>query len=257
MLARGTRLVPLFVCLLVCLFVCLLVCLFACLCCRRTTTRLRVGAERNAGRPCVQHTMLGCNAVACNVRLQRCNRALASPRMRATVQQLPHATDAAGRPAACDALRAAAFDGRADGCRNQSRNVLHPPITRAHPAHVCAATGLTPPTSAPGLGSPRPHLRQDWAHLAHVCAATGLTLPTSAPEPASPLPHLQPDSARTPNARARAHARARARCVGWARRTSKKVRYSIVLEGAAPSLRSARGGARYGYLAFGGTNHAG
>ena len=25
----------------------------------------------------------------------------------------------------------------------------------AHPAHICAATGLTPPTSAPRLGSPR------------------------------------------------------------------------------------------------------
>ena len=171
--------------------------------------------------------MLGCNAATYNARLQRCNRALASPRMRATVQQLPHATDAAGRPAACDALRTAAADGRADGRRNQSRNVLHPPITGAHPARICAVTGLTPPTSAP--------------------------------EPASPLPHLEPDSARTPNARARTHALARARRVGWGgpRRTSKKVRYSIVLEGAAPSLRSARGGARYGYLAFGGTNHAG
>jgi hypothetical protein len=180
-----------------CSFSCSFACFFACSCRRRTTTPLRVGAERNAGRPCVQHTVLGCNALTYNVRLQRCNRALASPRTRATVRQLPHATDAAGRPAACDALRAAAADGCADGCRNQSRNVLHPPITRAHPA-----------PSALRLGSPLPHLRRDWAHPAHICAATGLTPPTSAPEPASPLPHLQPDSARTPNARARAHARA-------------------------------------------------
>jgi hypothetical protein len=28
----------------------------------------------------------------------------------------------------------------------------------AHPAHICAGTGLTPPTSAPELGSPRSHL---------------------------------------------------------------------------------------------------
>ncbi len=33
----------------------------------------------------------------------------------------------------------------------------------AHPTHICAGTGLAPPTSAPGLGSPRPHLRRDWA----------------------------------------------------------------------------------------------
>jgi hypothetical protein len=31
----------------------------------------------------------------------------------------------------------------------------------AHPAHICAGTGLAPPTSAPGLGSPRPHLHRD------------------------------------------------------------------------------------------------
>jgi hypothetical protein len=30
--------------------------------------------------------------------------------------------------------------------------------------HTCATTGLTPATSAPGLGSPLPHLRRDWAH---------------------------------------------------------------------------------------------
>ena len=31
----------------------------------------------------------------------------------------------------------------------------------AHPAHICAGTGPTPPTSAPGLGPPRPHLHRD------------------------------------------------------------------------------------------------
>ena len=36
-------------------------------------------------------------------------------------------------------------------------------------------------TSAAGLGSPRPHLRRDWAHPGHICAGTGLTPPTSAP----------------------------------------------------------------------------
>jgi hypothetical protein len=48
---------------------------------------------------------------------------------------------------------------------------------RAHPAHICTGTsapgrGLTPPTSAPGPGSPRPHLHQDWAHPAHICTRT-------------------------------------------------------------------------------------
>jgi hypothetical protein len=46
-------------------------------------------------------------------------------------------------------------------------------------------TGLAPPTSAPGLGPPLPHLRQD----------TGLAPPTFAPGVGSPLPHLHQDCA--------------------------------------------------------------
>jgi hypothetical protein len=56
-------------------------------------------------------------------------------------------------------------------------------LAGARPAHICAGTGLTPPTSAPGPGSPRPHLRRDWAHPCPICAGTGLTPPTSAPGP--------------------------------------------------------------------------
>jgi hypothetical protein len=60
----------------------------------------------------------------------------------------------------------------------------------AHPAHTCT---LTPATSAPGLGSPRPHLHRDSAHPAHTCSVTGHAPATSAPELGSPLPHLQGD----------------------------------------------------------------
>jgi hypothetical protein len=31
---------------------------------------------------------------------------------------------------------------------------------RAHPCHICTGTGLTPPASAPGLGSPLPQLHR-------------------------------------------------------------------------------------------------
>ena len=47
--------------------------------------------------------------------------------------------------------------------------------------HLHTETGLTPATSAPGPGSPLPHLRRDWAHPRHICAGTGLT-----PEQGSP-----------------------------------------------------------------------
>ena len=88
-----------------------------------------------------------------------------------------------------------------------------PPVDsrrEAHPSHICAGTGLTPATSAPGLGSPLPHLRRDRAsHLhedcarpAHICTGTGLgpakSAPglglgtaTSAPGLRSPRPHLR------------------------------------------------------------------
>ena len=41
----------------------------------------------------------------------------------------------------------------------------------AETAHICTGTGLTPlPTSAPGLRSPRPHLRRDCAHRMQFCS---------------------------------------------------------------------------------------
>ena len=55
------------------------------------------------------------------------------------------------------------------------------------------------------MGSPRPHLRRDWAHPAHICAGTGLaravsapglgTPATSAPGPGPPLPDFHRDRA--------------------------------------------------------------
>ena len=48
-------------------------------------------------------------------------------------------------------------------------------------AWVRAGTGLTPPTSAPGLGSPLPHLRRDWAHPCNICTGTDRARPSPAP----------------------------------------------------------------------------
>jgi hypothetical protein len=64
---------------------------------------------------------------------------------------------------------------------------------RACPCHICTETGLTPPTSAPGLGSPLPHLHRDWACPCHICTGTGVAPSTSAPGPGLPLPHLHRD----------------------------------------------------------------
>jgi hypothetical protein len=48
-------------------------------------------------------------------------------------------------------------------------------------ACTSSRTGFAPATSAPGLGSPLPHLRRDWAHACHIYAGTGLAPATSAP----------------------------------------------------------------------------
>jgi hypothetical protein len=61
------------------------------------------------------------------------------------------------------------------------------------PCHSCTGTGLTPASSAPGPGSPLPHLRRDWAHPCLICTGTGRSPATSAPGLGSPLPHLHRD----------------------------------------------------------------
>ena len=40
----------------------------------------------------------------------------------------------------------------------------------ARRCHICSGTGIAPATSAPGLGSPPPHLRRDHARLVHTRA---------------------------------------------------------------------------------------
>jgi hypothetical protein len=56
-----------------------------------------------------------------------------------------------------------------------------PPAPTLPPSHICTGTGLAPPTSALGLGSPLPHLHWDWARPSHICTGTGLTPATSSP----------------------------------------------------------------------------
>jgi hypothetical protein len=68
-------------------------------------------------------------------------------------------------------------DGRQTEPRAGRPRVL---LRHQHPGS--RAAGLTPPTSAPGLGSPRPDLRRDWARP-----------PTSAPGLGSPRPRLHRD----------------------------------------------------------------
>jgi hypothetical protein len=62
----------------------------------------------------------------------------------------------------------------------------------AHPSHIRTGTGLTPPTSAPGLGMQR-DMRLAPLRDGRYCAGTGLTPPTSALGLGSPRPHLRRD----------------------------------------------------------------
>jgi DnaA family protein len=47
-----------------------------------------------------------------------------------------------------------------------------PPVDLPLRDDLRSRLGLPAPTSAPGLGSPHPHLRRDRAHPAHICAGT-------------------------------------------------------------------------------------
>ena len=51
---------------------------------------------------------------------------------------------------------------------------------------------LTAATSAPGLRSRLPCLHQGWAHASHICTGTGLTPSTSAPGLGAPVPTSAP-----------------------------------------------------------------
>jgi hypothetical protein len=67
------------------------------------------------------------------------------------------------------------------GKRNAfGRTLLHGSVR----CHICAGTGLTPATSAPGLASPLPHLHCDWMRRSAMarwrrCSCSSTDAPTS------------------------------------------------------------------------------
>ena len=83
----------------------------------------------------------------------------------------------------------AAADGAGDS-RARDDRLGRPARACTHPCHICTGTGLTPATSAPGLGSPMPRLHRDWAQRCHICTGTGPHLPRLL---GSPLPRLHRD----------------------------------------------------------------
>jgi hypothetical protein len=103
--------------------------------------------------------------------------------------------------------RAAARDDRArarERARGTRPALQSPPRAgQCHPLRASATLraprdsrswSAFPPTSAPGLGSPNPHLRRDWAQPpCHICTRTGLTPPASATGLGSPPRHLHQD----------------------------------------------------------------
>ena len=76
-----------------------------------------------------------------------------------------------------------------DAC-GRCQRAARAPVLRGRLVPFRFETGLAPPTSAPGLGAPLPHLRRDWAHPCHICAGTGRTPATSGRTPATSAPGL-------------------------------------------------------------------
>ena len=111
------------------------------------------------------------------------------------------------------------------------------------PGLVFTGTGLTPPTSSPGLGSPIHICTRTGLTPAHICTRTGRApatsapglgspLPTSAPGlgSPSPLPHLRPDWVQP-----LPHRRRDWRCVARLRSKKFDLRLYVVLVGATDS----------------------
>ena len=74
----------------------------------------------------------------------------------------------------------AAADGAGDS-RARDDRLGWPARACTHPCHICTGTGCTRATSAPGLGSPVPHLHRDLARPCHICTGTGPNAAISAP----------------------------------------------------------------------------
>ena len=95
--------------------------------------------------------------------------------------------------------RAAYLWATSRGCRARCHRAGHadvrvPRSTRTKPPRPSGSdAALATATSAPGLGSPLPHLHRNWAHPCHICTGTRLAAATSALGLGSPLPHLHRD----------------------------------------------------------------
>ena len=98
-------------------------------------------------------------------------------------------SSATTRPSALVPLNAAAVRAIIQSCKVQwPLSAQFPLELHRTPSRRTVSHGRH--TSAPGLRSPLPHLRRDWAHPCRICTGTALTPATSAPGLGSPLPHL-------------------------------------------------------------------
>ena len=111
-------------------------------------------------------------------------------------------TNIACASCAANDRRVSACTSHGARCMEQRLQVRMYATSVAFRGDVLVADGCPArPTSAPGLGSPPPHLRRDWAHPRHICArfAPGLGPPLPTSEPGTgptPCLHLSWDWAR-------------------------------------------------------------
>ena len=131
----------------------------------------KLPAELFADMPCLEHLDLSNNQVSRTARYPARLYAAPQSMQRSTLTlgfdaiRMRHLTNARAEtlcpvqldelPPSLGALLRLEHLDAADNCLTAL------PVSRRQLRHICAGTGLTPATSAPRLGSPRPHLRRD------------------------------------------------------------------------------------------------
>jgi hypothetical protein len=156
-----------------------------------------VGHPHSAAQPVLQHATRNVRHATCNMQHTTCNTQRATCSIQRATLNVQHTT--------CSIQRAAYSMKRAQMGPAELEKLYQ--IYQPSLLGELSAMAAVPPIPCPSF---RPHLRRDWAHPAHICAGTGLTpahISTGTARPACVRAHHRHVKARARTGRSVAHCR--------------------------------------------------